>query len=163
MKILTTLTLFAILALACLFHAPLNALDSDVGWCGDYWGGAYVWGFEWYNTNDLHDDKTDIATSRHYVDLSNASAHSNNASWKAYLEVYIGNSPGDVTVLSNSDSGYFNVASGGFDGDSTNLSLNVQSLRPGQVGIYGTTHLRCSTDWFAFEDTFPLYLTLGGH
>lgn len=163
MKILTTFTLFAILALACLFQAPLNALVGDVGWCGNYWGGAYVWGFEPSNLNNLHDDKTDIVVSEHWVGLNNQSARSANASWKAYLEVYIGNSPGDGTVLSDSDFGSFTVAAGDLEGEGTSLSLNVQQLRPGQVGIYGTTRLDCDTDWFASEDTFPVYLTLGGH
>ena len=164
MKILTMLTLFAILTLACLFHTSLNAMDSDVGWCGNYWGGAFVWGFESWTTNDLHDDKTDIVTSQHYVGFNNTYGDNLKwASWNAYLEVYIGNSPGDGVALSDSDSGSFRIQAGDVDGESTTLSLNVQSLRPGQIGIYGTTRLDCHTDWFASEDTFPVYLTLGGH
>lgn len=163
MKILTMLTLFAMLALACLFPAPLNAIDGDTGWCGNYWGGAIVWGFEAYNLNDLHDDVTDIVTSEHYVGLANGSAHTALSSWSAYLEVYTGQSPGDGTVLTDRDSGSFSVTPNDFDGDSTTLSLNVQSLRPGAVGIYGTTRLQCGKDWFASEDVYSIYLTLGGH
>jgi len=160
----TLKTLVAVLfAFACFLPYNLKALDSDVGWCGDYWGGAYVWGFEPWNLNDLHDDITDILTSDHYVGLSNASIWSTSPSWHAYLEVYIGQSPGDGTVFTQNDSGSLSIGPGQYDGEGTTLSINVQILRPGEVGIYGTTRLNCTNDWFASENLYPFFLTLGGH
>ena len=80
MKTLKILMAILLITFACLTPYHINALDSDVGYCGNYWGGTYVWGFEWYNTNDLHDGITDTVTSQHYVGASHTSGRTFNAS-----------------------------------------------------------------------------------
>ena len=153
--------LAVLIALVCISPPPLNALTSDVGWCGNYWGGAYVWGFEPWNTIDLHDGRTDSVLSGHYVGLSHTTANRVEANWKAYLEVYIGQSPGDGTVFTRSDFGHISAPPSGYDGEQTSLSINVKHLRPGQIGIYGYTRLSCRAageNWKASENLYPLFL-----
>ena len=54
MRTLKTLVV-VIFALSSLFLTyNLIALDSDVGAGNGTWGGAFVWGFEPWNTIDLH-------------------------------------------------------------------------------------------------------------
>lgn len=148
-----------LLALTCLLPSHLNAIDSDVRWCGDLWGGAFVWGID-DPYGDLHDGRTNTVTSRHYVDFTNKSDYPEVASWHAYLEVYdpVDYPKSGAHYFRRNDWGSLSAGVGESDWDYTTLSINVLQLRPREIGIYGSTRLECGDSWFAEEDFVPLYL-----
>ena len=82
MRTLKTLVV-VIFTLSSLFLTyNLIALDSDVGAGTDTWGGVFVWGFESWNTMDLHTGATDIAESDHYMSITNQRNTELSYDWK---------------------------------------------------------------------------------
>ena len=141
-------------AIACLFFTyNLTALDSDVGAGTNTWGGAFVWGFEPWNTIDLHTGRTDIARSKHYMSVTNQRNSELSYDWKVRFWV-----PPFGNRFEYKDSNYGNLRSGATFEVSRRGSIDVGLLRPGQITLKGYSELNAGGDtWFA-EDIHREYL-----
>lgn len=153
MRTLKTLVVVSF-ALASLFLTyNLIALDSDVGAGIGTWGGVFVWGFESWNTIDLHTGATDIAESEHYMSITNQRNTELAYDWKVRFWV-----PPFGNRFEYTDSGSGIVQPGATFDDSRSGSIDVGVLRPGWITLKGYSELNAGRDtWFA-EDVHREYL-----
>ena len=153
MKTLKILIAVLFIAFACLTPYHVNALHSDVGAGTNTWGGAFVWGFESWNTIDLHTGATDIARSKHYMSLTNQRNSSLSYDWKVRFWVA---SFGHHFEYRDSNNG--TLQPGATFDVSRNGSIDVGPLRPGQITLKGYSELNAGGDTWLAEETYWEYL-----
>ena len=147
MRTLKTLVVVIFALTSLFFTHNLIALKSDVGAGTGTWGGVFVWGFEPWNTIDLHTGATDIAESEHYISITNQGNTSLSYDWKVRFWV-----PPHGNRFEYKDSGSGTVQPGATFDTSPSGSIDVGLLRPGQITLKGYSQLKAGGDtWFAEE------------